>query len=78
MPTVLRWGSYRAFFYSNEGDEPAHIHLRSGNNEAKLWLHDMTVAVNAGFPAHEIGDIIRHLKLNREKLLSAWHEHFGN
>jgi hypothetical protein len=34
--------------------------------------------VNAGFPAHEIGDIIRHLKLNRETLLGAWHEHFGN
>jgi len=26
------------------------------------------VALNAGFPAHEIGDIIRHLKVNREDL----------
>ena len=78
MPTVLRWGPYRGFFYSNEGGEPAHIHVRSGNKEAKLWLHDMTVAINAGFPAHEIGDIIRHLKQNRDELVSAWNEHFGN
>jgi hypothetical protein len=56
MPTVLRWGPYRAFFYSNEGDEPVHLHVRSGNKEAKFWLHDVSLAVNAGFPAHEIGD----------------------
>lgn len=76
MPTVLRWGPYRAFFYSNEGDEAAHIHVRSGNNEAKFWLHDLIVAVNAGFPAHEINDILRHLRQNREALLEAWHGHF--
>ncbi|MGZ5876149.1 MAG: DUF4160 domain-containing protein [Bradyrhizobium sp.] len=38
MPTVLRWGPYRAFFYSNEGGEPPHIHVRSGDAEAKFWL----------------------------------------
>jgi len=27
MPTVLRWGPYRAFFYSNERGEPPHIHV---------------------------------------------------
>ena len=76
MPTVLRWGPYRAFFYSNENGEPAHVHVRSGNMEAKFWLHDLSVALNAGFPAHEIGDIIRHLKLNRDELSSAWQEYF--
>ena len=78
MPTVLRWGSYRAFFYSNEGDEPAHVHVQADGMEAKFWLHDLTVAMNAGFPAHELGAIVRHLRTNRESLLAAWHEHFGN
>jgi Domain of unknown function (DUF4160) len=78
MPTVLRWGSYCAFFYSNERDEPTHVHVRAGNREVKFWLHDLTVAVNAGFPAPEIGDIIRHLRLHRDQLLDAWNEHFGN
>jgi hypothetical protein len=76
MPTVLRWGPYRAFFYSNEGHEPAHIHVRAGNKEAKFWLHDLTMAVNAGFPAHEITDIIRHLKENRDLLVTAWNGFF--
>ena len=78
MPTVLRWGPNRAFFYSNEGAEPAHIHVRNGGKEAKFWLHDLSVAINAGFPAHELGDIVRHLRSNRKDLLAAWHEHFGN
>ena len=77
MPTILRWGPYRAFFYSNEGSEPSHIHVRAGENEAKFWLHDPSIALNTGFPAHEIGDIIRHLRQNRQLLLSAWHDHFG-
>ena len=78
MPTVLRWGPYRAFFYSNERDEPPHVHVRAAGNEAKFWLHDLNVAVNAGYPAHEIGDMIRQLRTHRNALLAAWHEHFGN
>jgi uncharacterized protein DUF4160 len=78
MPTVLRWGPYRAFFYSNEGNEPAHVHVRAGNKEAKFWLHDLSVAVNAGYPTREIGDIIRQLRAHRNALLAAWNEHFGN
>ena len=46
MPTVLRWASYRAFFYSNERDEPAHVQVWEGNKEVKIWLHDLTVALN--------------------------------
>jgi hypothetical protein len=77
MPTVLRWGPYRAFFYSNEGGEPAHVHVRSGDMEAKFWLHDVSVAVNAGFPSHEIGDIIA---IYGPVATNCWmrNEHFGN
>jgi Domain of unknown function (DUF4160) len=68
----------RAFFYSNERGEPPHIHVRSGGFEAKFWLHDLSVAINAGFPTHEIGAIIRHLRPHRDVLEGKWHEHFGN
>jgi Domain of unknown function (DUF4160) len=78
MPTVLRWGPYRAYFYSNERGEPAPIHVRAGGREAKFWLHDLAVALNAGFPAHELGDIVRHLEAHRDDISAAWNEHFGN
>ena len=78
MPTVLQIGPYRFYFFSNEGDEPPHIHVKSGGSEAKFWLHDLSVAVNAGFPAHEIGAIVRHLRPQRDLLEGKWHEYFGN
>jgi hypothetical protein len=71
VPAVLRWDPYRAFFYSNEGDEPAHVHVRADAKEAKFRLHDVAVAFNAGFPAHELGAITRHLRSHRDELLAA-------
>lgn len=40
MPTILRSGSYRFFFYSNEAlpREPAHVQVERGDMEAKFWL----------------------------------------
>jgi hypothetical protein len=71
-------GLISGFFYSNEGGEPAHIHVRAQDREAKIWLHDLAVAINLGFAGHELNDIIRHLRLHRDELMGAWNEHFGN
>jgi hypothetical protein len=38
MPTVLRIRGWRVFFYSDEGDEPVHVHARKGDAECKFWL----------------------------------------
>jgi hypothetical protein len=35
MPTVMRIGRFRFFFYANENDEPHHIHVKAAENEAK-------------------------------------------
>ncbi|HJT34906.1 MAG TPA: DUF4160 domain-containing protein [Pirellulales bacterium] len=49
MPTVLRVGRFRFFFFSNEGQEPAHIHVRAGSDEAKYWLEPIELAPDYGF-----------------------------
>ncbi|MEK7241536.1 MAG: DUF4160 domain-containing protein, partial [Planctomycetota bacterium] len=38
MPTVLKIGRFRFFFFSNEGSEPVHIHVESDDKYAKFWL----------------------------------------
>ena len=38
MPTVLQIGPYRFHFYSDEANEPAHIHVRTSDGEYKFWL----------------------------------------
>jgi len=78
VPTVLRFDGCRAFFYSNEGHEPPHLHVIRDNKEAKFWLHDLSVAVNLGFAAHEINAILIVLRENRVLLAEAWNDHFGN
>ena len=78
MPTVLRWGPYRAFFYSNERGEPPHVHVRSGGCEAKFWLHTSRSRSMRDFLPMKIGAIIRHLRSQRDILEGKWHEPFGN
>ena len=46
MPTVLRVGRYRFHFFSNEGREPLHIHVKAGEDEAKFWLDPIQLAAN--------------------------------
>jgi hypothetical protein len=38
MPTVFYFNGYRFFFFSNENDEPIHIHVEKGEGAAKYWL----------------------------------------
>ena len=38
MPTILVILGWRFFFYSNEGNEPIHVHCQKGDAEAKYWL----------------------------------------
>lgn len=38
MPTILLVLGWRFFFYSNEGDEPIHIHCQKAEMECKYWL----------------------------------------
>jgi hypothetical protein len=76
MPTVLRSGPYRFFFFSNEGQEPPHVHVQAGDEQAKIWLDPVEVAVNYGLLGSELNEIQRLVEVHREDLLEAWHEHF--
>ena len=38
LPTVLRYGPYRLFFYSTDREEPPHVHVEREEFHAKFWL----------------------------------------
>jgi hypothetical protein len=38
VPTILLVKGWRVFFYSNEGNEPMHVHARKGDAECKFWI----------------------------------------
>ena len=57
MPTVLRVGSYRFHFYSDELKEPSHIHVETPDGECKFWLDPIRLARNRGIAPHIIREI---------------------
>jgi hypothetical protein len=77
MPTVLRVGRYRFHFFSNEGNEPPHIHVKAGSDEAKYWLDPVALVANYGFNGRELSEIERLINEHKEKLLEAWNEYFS-
>lgn len=77
MPTVLRIGRFRFYFFSNEGEEPPHIHVKAAEDEAKFWLNPMELASNFGFSSRELNEIGRLVQNNEQFLLEVWNEHFG-
>ena len=75
MPTVLRVGPYRFYFFSNEGNEPPHIHVKAQSSVAKFWISPIEIASNYGFKAHELNRIEQIIEEHRTTLLEAWHEY---
>jgi len=47
MPTVMKIGSFRFHFYSDEGNEPPHIHVATPDGECKFWLQPVRLARNS-------------------------------
>ena len=77
MPTILRIGPYRFFFYSNENSEPAHIHIQRENRLAKFWLKPVTLASSTRFPPKELRKLTLLVNENKETLTKAWNEYFS-
>lgn len=77
MPTVMRIGPYRLFFYSADGHEPPHIHVERDDNIAKLWLDPVRLADSGGFRRSELREIDRIVREHEEELTRSWHEYFS-
>ena len=78
MPTVLRIGRFRFFFFSNEGQEPPHIHVKAGSDEAKYWLVPVALETNYGFSSRDLTEIEKHVQDHQQELLEAWNDYFDN
>ena len=78
MPTVLRRGPYRIFFYSGDRPEPPHVHVERETMVAKLWLNPVAVAVSGGFALVELRRIAALVDEQREQLMESWNEFFAD
>jgi len=63
--------------YSADGWEPAHVRVVKDGREAKIWLRDMSVAVNLGFSAKDLNEIIGAARDNQTAFMEASNDYFG-
>lgn len=76
MPTVLRLGSFRFFFYSHENREPQHIHIECDDRTAKYWLEPVELARSQGFRPSDLNRLRALVIEHRTEFMEAWHAHF--
>jgi len=78
VPTVLRVGAFRFFFYAEEGQEPPHVHIESAEKRAKFWLVPPEQTWNDGFRSGEIKVIEEIIYLHIDLLMEAWNDFFSH
>jgi hypothetical protein len=78
MPTVLRLGPYRFYFYSHEPNEPPHIHVDRDELSAKFWIDPVGLGRNLGFRARELAELERIVQQHQQRFIEAWHDYFGD
>jgi hypothetical protein len=83
LPKLFKLGKYNIFFWSNENNEPVHIHIAKGRAikyATKLWLvrnGGFVVAHNKGkIPQHELKDMMNVLSMYYLYICSEWKKYF--
>ncbi|HBI45034.1 MAG TPA: DUF4160 domain-containing protein [Planctomycetales bacterium] len=76
MPTVLRVGPFRFFFYVGDGGEPPHVHIERDDGEAKFWLDPVRLERSGGLSRKDINRVRALIELHRQHLLEGWDEFF--
>jgi hypothetical protein len=75
-PTVFREDGYRFFFFSRE-ESRMHVHVLSGDGEAKYWLEPkIALAKSFGYSDKQLNRIEQLVKKHENEIIIAWQRHF--
>lgn len=56
-----------------------HVHVVSGDGEAKFWLEPRIVlANNYHYSRQQLKEIESLVEVHNDELISAWQQHFSN
>ncbi|MEE2716022.1 MAG: DUF4160 domain-containing protein [SAR324 cluster bacterium] len=79
MPSILSVKGWRIFFFSNEGNEPVHVHCKKGSCVCKYWLlpeqFDIQKAYALGISPRDERELRKILFQHFEELVDAWNIH---
>jgi hypothetical protein len=54
MPEIFREYGFVFFFYSNEGEEPMHVHVRKAGGFAKFWIEPVELDFAQGIKVSDL------------------------
>ena len=77
VPTIFYSDGFRFFFYSNEGNEPVHVHVEKGSGYAKYWMQPVRMDYAEGFNRRDIRRMTELVVENQQRIVKAREEHFG-
>ena len=76
--TVFREKGYRFFFFSRE-ESRMHVHVISGDGEAKYWLEpQIELSKNSKYSVKQLSEIQTLVEEHEDELIAAWKQHFRN
>jgi hypothetical protein len=77
MPEIFRELGFVFFFFTNEGNEPIHVHVRKAGGFAKYWIEPVELDFSQGMKVNDLKIaeqlIVEHLGLIKSK----WNEVHG-
>lgn len=83
LPSLFQVGGYKVYFWSNENDEPIHVHVgkgKPGSNATKIWLTlsgGCIVANNSGkIPQNELNELLDIIAAQYFMICDEWKNHF--
>lgn len=83
MPSLFTVCGYRIYFWSNENDEPIHVHISKGKpsaNATKIWLTKegkCVIASNGSkIQNRELNELLEIISAQFTMICDAWKEHF--
>ena len=68
---------FKFSFWSNEHDEPIHVHVYKAGAGAKFWVQpEIRLAWNKGFKIAQLRRILTILEGQQHAIQEAWKNHF--
>ena len=79
MPTILEIMGWRLFFYSNEANEPPHVHARKAEMECKFWIdaqnYDIEEVYSYGLKLRDKREVKKIIFDHFDYIIQRWNEH---
>ncbi|MEO8148955.1 MAG: DUF4160 domain-containing protein [Bacteroidia bacterium] len=78
MPVIIVIQGFRFYFFSNENNEPPHIHVKKAGCVAKFWLlPDVKLSEVYGYKTQELRKAWQLVEENKELFIEKWNEYFN-